>query len=587
MKKRLFFRLPLLPVLFFFILSTFSANNLLAQLSESQVKISLRITETGYHNIDDKGKNKYVWKFYKGSNLNQDSILTNTKFKSCFLIISKKNNKTKEINEENDDLKPFSANISGFKITMEAFLNKKGGEQCIADPKDAFYGIKTEYIKLDNLALDIWSDEIKIVDAFGRFYANIVYKYELLKGLEAIEFFGNNLINDASKDVLLGLPIKLPKKETLPFKWSYSTGNEENWATIPNSAENKSRLEFNPLKTLFANKLDKPVEVKFKAEGEMGGKTESSDILILKFAPPPPVFDKEKDMLLLPVCNGLANGGVEIKNIKSTASEIKYILRKKTETAEQCDFKNLTVAECPDFVKAETVSASKTLRLRGLAAGEYILYIFNGDLETGEVNTSVQFTISELSLLKNTDTEQSTKDPTCASEKGGEILMTVEGGKNLWQIAILPNKGDMKWDGNNISFKNLEAGKYTVYLTDQCGGEGHEIRQTFILKKPKQISIDRNSIIRVQDKTDFFIQLNIQNGSNDYKVKVTDQENIVTENSFSFLPDIKIPISKLGVYDIEIMDIAKPACPTASVIIKVDKSPNPKTAKFKITVVDN
>jgi hypothetical protein len=583
MNKRLLFRLPSLPVFFFFSLFIFSTNNVFAQAPESQVKISVRILETGYHNIDDKGKNKLVWKFFKGDKPIQDSVLTNAKLESCFLIRSKKNNKVKEISDEKDDLRPFEANISGFKITMQAFLNKKGGEKCIPDSKDTYYGIKTEEITPNNLASGAWSEEIKIQDAYGVFFAVVVYKYELLKGLSIIETSGNSLVNDVSGNVILSLPIKLPNKETLPFTWSYATGNEENWATIPNSAENKSKIEFNPLKNIFANKLAKPVEVKFKAEIEMGGKKESSDILTLTFAPSPPVFDKEKDVLLIPVCDGLANGGIEIKNIKATASDIKYVLRKKTETTEPCSLKESSAEVCPGFITAGKVSVSKTLRIRSLAAGEYILYIFNGDLESGEVNTVSHFTITELAPLKIVETEPSSKDPTCANEKGGEIYMNIAGGTNIWQIAIVPNKGKMIWDGNNISFKNLEAGKYTVYLSNQCG---YEISKTFNLKKPKQISIDKKSISPIPDKTDFYIQLNIQNGSNDYKIKVTDHENNVTEDPFSFLPDIQIPISKVGIYSIEIRDVTIPDCPPASVIIKVDKSTNPKTGKFKIKVVD-
>jgi hypothetical protein len=590
MNKRLLLRFPLLPVFIFFCVFTFSANNLFAQASESQVKITVSIKETGYSNIDDKGKNRLVWKFYKGSGHNQDSVLTNAKFESCFLIKSKKNNKTKEISEEKDDLKPFLANITGFKITMEAFLNKKGGEKCISDPKDTYYGIKTEHIIPDNLASGVWSNEIKIVDAFGVFFAIIVYKYELLTGLNAIEFSSNNLTNDASKNIVLSLPIKLPKKEMLPFTWSYSTGNEENWAAIPNSGADKSKIEFNPLIALFANRLSKPTQVKFKAAVEMGGKTESSDILTLAFAPPPPEFNKEKDILLTPVCNGSATGSIEIKNIKTTAPEIKYVLRKKTATAEPCNFKDPSVESCPDFIRAGTVSGKSNFRIRNLAAGDYVIYIFNGDLESGEVNTSATFTISELAPLKNIDQDQIIKDPTCTNPRSGEIHMNVEGGKNLWQIAIIPNvvpdKGKIVWEGNNLSFKNLEAGKYTVYLTDQCGGDGHEIRKTFILKKPKQISIDTKNISPLQDKADFYIQLNILNGSNDYKVKVTDQDNIVSESNFSFLPDMKIPISKVGTYNIEIIDNVKPECPSVKVKIKVDKSANPKKEKFKIKVLD-
>jgi hypothetical protein len=582
MKKRLPFRLPSLPVFFFVSLFTFSANKFFAQASKSRVKITVSIKETGYHNIDDKGKNKFVWKFYKGSRNNQDSVLKNAKFESCFQVKSKKNNKAKEIKEEDDDLSPFQADISGFKITMEAFLNKKGGEKCISDPKDNPYGLKTEDIKTNNLAPGVWSEEIKIEEALKHFDAIIVYKYELMDGLSMIELSSNSLINDASKSIELSLPIKLPNKETYPFTWSYATGNEENWATIPNSAENKSKIEFNPLVKLFANKLTKPQQVKFKAEGELGGKTESSDILTLTFAPPPPVFDKEKDMVLIPVCNGLANGGIEIKNMKTAASDIKYVVQKKTEITEPCNLKASSIEVCPGYISNGTVSANKTLRIRSLAAGEYILYIFNGDIESGEVNTSLPFTITELAPIKIMD-NPSSKDPTCADEKGGEIHMNVEGGANLWQIAIIPNKGKMTWSGNDISFKNLEAGKYTIYLSDQCGPE---VSKTFILKKPKQLSIDKTSITPLPDKTDFFIQLNIQNGSNDYKVKITDPENNVTEDSFSFLPDIKIPISKVGIYNIEIVDITKPACPPAKIKIKADKSTNPKTGKFKIKIVD-
>ncbi len=582
MKKRLFFRLPLLPVFFFFSLFSFSVTNLFAQEAEAQVKISIRILETNYKNIDDKGKNKYVWKFYKGVDVNNPaSVLTNQKLETCFLVKSRKSKITKEISDAKDELKPFLADIAGFKITMVAFLNKKGGEKCDVDAKDKYYSIKTEYIKPDNLASGVWSPEIKIETASGWFDATIVYKYELSEGLGIIESSGNNLVNDASKNIALSLPIKLAKKETLPFTWSYTSGNEENWKIIPNLGQDKSKIEFSPLNTLFANKFAKPTEVKFKAEGELGGKTIQSEVLTLTFAPPAPIFDKEKDLQLIPICSGLANGGIDIKNIKAAASEIKYVLFKKTEKVETCNFKNPSVEECPGFVKAETVPANKTLKIRNLAVGEYLLYIFNADLESGEVNTKTEFTITELTPFKIIETETSTKNPTCENEKGGEIWMNVDGAVNLWQIVIVPNKGTISRDGNNISFKNLEAGKYTVYLSDQCGPEKSK---TYILKKPKQISIDK--ISPLQDETGFYIQLNVLNGSNNYKAKITDQENIVTEDSFSFLPDIKIPISKIGIYNIEITDTGSPACPPARVKVKVDKSPTPKTGKFKIKLLD-
>ena len=581
MKKRLFFCLPLLPVLFCFSLFSLTANSTFAQLTEPKIKVSVRILETGYHNIDDKGKNKLVWKFYKGSSLNQASVLTNAKSESCFLLKSKKNNKTKEISDEKNALSSFIADISGFSITMEAFLNKKGGEKCIADTKDEFYSIKTENIKPGNLADGAWSEEIKIEDAFPHFFAIIIYKYELIEGLSLIEPSGNNLVNDASKNIELSLPIKLPKKETLPFTWSYSIENEDNWTTIPNSAEDKSKIVFNPLKNIFRNiQLTSSKKVDFKAEIKMGGKTETSDPFTLTFVPPPPFFDKEKDMQLIPVCNGLTNGSIEIKNIKTTAAEIKYVLRKKTET-EQCDLKAPSLETCPDFVGTGTVSASKTLRIKSLAAGEYLLYIFNANLESGEVNTVTQFTITELTPFKIIDTESNSTNPTCTHEKGGEIYMTIEGAANLWQIAIIPNKGNFAKEGNRISFKNLEAGKYTVYLSDQCGPEKSK---TFNLKKPKQISINTKDITSLLDNGDFYIQLNVLNGSNDYKLKVTDPENDVTENTLSFLPDIKVPVSKVGIYNIEVTDVSTPNCYPARVKIKIEKSS--KKEKFKFNVLE-
>lgn len=581
MKKRPFFCFPLFVfVCYFFCLTP---GNVFAQQAAgiTKVKITVSIEELGYQDIKDKKKFRSVWKFYHGATTNEDSALTNYKRESCFLLKSRKNNKSKELANERDELKPFIADLSGFNITMETFVNKKGGEKCIADQKDAHYGITKVLIPLDKLAMNVWSDEYKIADNFGWFYAAIKYKYELLSGLDAIEFSGNELVKDANKDVVLNLPIKLANKETLPFVWKYATGDNENWRSISNTGKDNAVISLNPLKDIFEGKLNSPEKVKFKAEVSMDNKTETSDILTLTFAPAPPVFNKEKDMILLPVCNSLANGGIDIKNIKASASQIKYVLRKKAEAAEPCNFKDTIIDECPGFVKAGSISANSTLKIRNLAAGEYIIYIFNSDLESGIVNTATLFTISELPPVAFIDTDLAPKDPTCNNDKGGEIYMNVAGGADLWQIAIVPDKGKMTWDGNNISFKNLEAGKYTVYLSDQCG---HEISKTFNLKKAKQISIDKETITSKQDKADFFVHINIKNGSADYKVKVTDQENNFTETPY--FVDVEIPVSKTGTYNIEITDNALPSCPPARVKIKVDKSTNPKKGKFSIKLLD-
>ena len=552
----------------------------MAQATETKVKISVRIVETGYANIDDKGKNKLVWKFYKGDNFEQGSVLTNDKLKACFQVKSKKNNKTKEIDEKDDDLKPFLADISGFTIGMEAWLDKKGGEQCIANQKDENYSKTTLKIKPDILP-NVWSEEIKIVDEFKVFFAVIVYKYELNDGLSEIEF-GGTKINDASNNIELSLPIKLPKKETLPFSWSYSIEYQDNWTTIPNLAEDKSKISINPLTNIFGNEpLSSSKKVDFKAEVQIGGKTETSKTLTLTFAPPPPSFNKEKDMQITPVCNGLTNGTVEIKNIKTTASEIKYVLIKNPEISKLCNLKEPSAEVCPGFADSGTVLSGKALKIKSLAAGEYLLYMFNANMESGEVNNATRFTIPELTPFKIIDPEYPTKDPTCTNEKGGEIYMNVEGAANLWQIAIIPNKGNFSREGNRIFFKNLEAGKYTVYLSDQCGPE---ISRTFTLKKPKQISININGIKAVLENTEFYIQLNVLNGKNNYKVKVTDPENMVTEDSFSFLPEIKLPISKIGIHSIEIRDIATPNCQPARVKIKIEKSS--KKDKFKFSVIE-
>ena len=582
MKKRLHFHVPLFLFLFFLGVFTFNTNNLLAQGSGSPVSISVRIVETGFNKIDDKGKNNYVWKFYKGPSCNEDSVLTNPKFETCIRLKTKKNSKSKEISDEKDDLRPFLADISGFKITMEAFLNKKGGEKCFIDPKDAFYGIKTEEIKTDNLASGVWSEEIKITDAFGRFFAIIAYKYELNDGLSTIEFGSNNLINDASKNIELSLPIKLPKKETYPFSWSYSIEYQDNWTTIPNLAEDKSKINISPLKDIFENKaLTSSKKVDFKAEVQIGGKTETSKVLTLTFAPPPPSFNKEKDMQVTPVCNGLTNGTVEIKNIKATASEIKYVLIKSPEIGKLCNLKEPSAEVCPGFVDSGTVSSGKALKIKGLAAGEYLLYIFNANIESGAVNNATGFTITELTPFKIIDLEYPTKDPNCTNEKSGEIYMNVEGAANLWQIAIIPNKGDFTREGNRLFFKNLEAGKYTVYLSDQCGPE---ISRTYTLKKPKQISINTSGITTLLENTTYYLLLNVLNGANNYKVTVTDPENMVTEDSFPFLPEIKLPISKIGIHSIEIIDIATPNCKPARVKIKIEKSS--KKEKFKFSVIE-
>jgi hypothetical protein len=579
MKTRLKFHLTGCILIFLF--CHIHSTEIFAQTAEpTKVKITVSIEELGYQDIKDKKKFKSVWKFYRGPKPVEDLVMTNNyKNQTCFEYKSRKNNKTKEIGDEKDEFRQFEAPISGFWITMETFVNKKGGEKCMADQKDAHYALSPRNIPLDNLAINVWSDEYKIIDPFGLFFATIKYKYELLNGLDIIEFSGTERVIDANKPVTLNLPIKIANKETMPFTWKYAKGDTENWKIINTSGKDNSSITINPLQDIFGGKLSKPEKINFKAEVSNDNKTETSDMLTLTFVPSPPVFNKEKDLVLIPVCNGQANGGIEIKNIKASTAEIQYVLQKKSESAEPCNPSAKSPEECPGFIHADTIPVNSPLRIRNLAKGEY--YLYNGDLESGEVNNATPFTITALSPFKDIDMNPAYKDPTCNNEMGGEIYMNVEGAENLWQIVIIPNKGKINRDGNSISFKELEAGKYTVNLYDRCGTE---LVRNFTLKKPKMISIDRKTILPKQDKTDFYIQLTIQNGSNDYKIKITDQENNTSE--MSSILDPEIPISKAGIYDVEVIDNTNPACQPAKVKIKVDKSPKPKSAKFTIKVVD-
>lgn len=557
-----------------------NVNTVFAQTEngETHVKIIVNIMALGHNNITLKGKHKPVWKFYNGDIDKGGQELTNYKNETCFSKKkSKKNNQSKELDEDQQSLRPFEASSSGFTFTMEAFINTKGTEKCEADSKDKLKGIKVQFFKLDKLAPDQWSEEFRIEDNFGRFWSAIKYKYTLIGGLNEIKSSSKEIINDVTQTIELSLPITLPNKENLPFIWKYSTGDDNNWKTIPNANQDKSSIKINPIRDIFNGKLNSPQKVSFKAEVEMKNKSEYSDDLPLSFTPPPPDFD-EKDKKIFNSCSGIANGGIQINNIKTNAAEIKYVLRKKTELSETCNLEDPDNEDCPGFIQTGNLLSSRPLEINNLGVGDYVLYLFNADLESGIVNKKMQFTIPELPMLKFNDDGISSKDPTCLNEKGGEINMSVNGGADLWQIAIIPNKGRLDWVKDNILFKELEGGKYTVYLTDKCGAELHP---TFTLIRPETISIENWKPI--QQKDEFLVQLILKNGSGDYTVKVTDPNMNVTNPLV--ISDVNIPISEVGIYSFEVTDNKKSGCAPARMSVKVEKSKT-KSAKYKITAID-
>lgn len=155
--------------------------------------------------------------------------------------------------------------------------------------------------------------------------------------------------------------------------------------------------------------------------------------------------------------------------------------------------------------------------------------------------TSTSVTIREPEALTFT---QIIEDSKCAGDNRGAILLTVEGGTAPYSYRWTTNQGNPANGATSRNLRNLLPGTYTVLITDRggCTTGG-----TFVVSEPDPIKIEGtfSKILSCHGVDDGYINLNIDGGTQPYKIKWSDDPNNNTFNRSNLLA---------GIYSVEVED---------------------------------
>ncbi len=557
-----------------FLLSFF--NPVQAQQEASIISVKVKVKELEFR-LDNK-KVHPVWRFSTFDNKGQEVFLKNNG-DDCYDFHSKKSHKTKEVDEEDQQLDLFNAALPYFLLKMDCFTSGRKGATCTFDTyaKDGDRAITIDTFKLDKLPPGQLSDLQVMQDKFtgNRYVCRLVFQYTIDKLPTILSPAGTEEINAADKDIELKLPVALP----VDNPWQYSIDEGGTWKTIESKDRDNARIKFNPLKNLFNGNLNATKKVLFRLHAFTGDGNKNSEQISLNFTPAPPSFEKN-NMQAFSSCPGSASGSLVIRKLSSVSDSIFYVLRKTVFPQQPCNPENTDSVNCPGFIRKGGAKNGGNIRLSSLSPGSYTLQLYNADWKVGKVNKLVNFSIGELAEFKTSNFH--TIDPTCTNETGGEASLTVEGGADqLWQIVLTPSKGaNLLKNGDQLYIKNLEAGNYSLDLIDQCG---KTVPRHFTLNKPKKLTLQNILLVdnaTSDNKHELSMQLSLLNGRGPYKIVVTDPDHL--EKTLDGNTELAVPFQNAGMYNIKIYDNGNPGCPFVNANFTIVKIPKIKPVKYKV-----
>jgi len=332
--------------------------------------------------------------------------------------------------------------------------------------------------------------------------------------------------------------------------WEYNVGGSSAWLGLDSSSSSFSYsfvpLMYMPVTGIVNVRFRCRIKAAYAKKVYYSPYSTGSDFYTI--IPAPPVVNNVNELVIKPACAGKANGQFYLPGkVISSAEPLMYWLLRPGNVTTTC------TTNCGDLVDFSNGldSVSKGVRVNGLKAGTYTLWLVNSGGTAGNCLTPVKIVVPEIAALSLT--AKSITNVDCHGGRDGVINVQAAGGGGYTYTLKTPSGAVL----DNVSgyWKDLSAGKYEVLVSDTTCSDVQRISIT--LTEPGKISATINVLPGTCNfPPDGRINLSAAGAA----IQLYNDAGVVQPSLAGLLP---------GKYVLKLSDSAHPACSSwdTSVII--------------------
>lgn len=389
--------------------------------------------------------------------------------------------------------------------------------------------------------LEFYGDEI------GTGYFSVRYVYDMVAPNQVVAGVSSATQTCANSAISLRSANNWPLFEDgyvrTSVVWEYNVGGSSAWLGLDSSSSSFS-YSFVPLLHMPVTGI---VNVRFRCRIKAAYTKKvyyspysiNSDFYTI--IPAPPVVNNVSELVITPACAGKSNGQFYLpgKAIRSAEPLMYWLLRPGNVTT-------TCTTNCGDLVDFSDGldSVSRGVRVTGLKAGTYTLWLINSGGTAGNCLTPVKIVVPEIAGLSLT--VKSITHVSCYGGRDGVMNVLAAGGGGYTYTLKTPSGAVL----NNASgyWKDLSAGIYEVQVSDTTCHDVQRISVT--LTSPAKISATINMI---PGTCNFPPDGRINLSAAGAVIQLYNEAGVV-QSSLAGLP--------AGKYILKLTDSAHPACPS-------------------------
>lgn len=268
-----------------------------------------------------------------------------------------------------------------------------------------------------------------------------------------------------------------------------------------------------------------------------------------------PRAPRTSTILSFGTCVGQSNGKIELKNISTVNSQMRYILKNGPNKYLPCDPTNLN--SCfTSSVKDGFFNYPPDFVIENIAKDDYALWLINGGGLQGSCYNIYDVSIKDLPVL--TFTIDSVKNVSCPNGNDAVIYAKRNNTSPPYILQGVPNFASVLYQDTIIKIGNLKMGSFNIDLKDRCL-DPKNIQATITQPTAISVSISRqNPECRVPG--DGWIRADVSGGSgafNYYLFKDNQPiDSVLNANTtFNLFSNLGF-----GSYKIKVMDATRTFC---------------------------
>jgi len=350
--------------------------------------------------------------------------------------------------------------------------------------------------------------------------------------------------SNCASNVTLSAVINWPNLNGLTYSFEYQTGSGSFQVFAVTANPVISVSDYSTLVN-FLNSSS-TTSVGFRVRVIAGNDTSQYGGNSVSFSPPPP---KVGSFLPTDACGGGALGTIQLNNITGLGNYL-YVLQPTS----PCD---PTIPGSCTSGRSGPLNGSSPL-ITDIPAGSYNLLVVNNGGAAGACSQTIPITINGYAALTASGVHT---DVSCPGGSDGSITVTTTGGKPgtiTFQLVNLSTGATPPPPQSSGTFTGLPAGNYQVNVWNGCGTGSNP---TFLLTQPTAVTGSyTQSNATCSSPGDGSLKATVDQGSGTYNYFLYLNGSLVASQSGSFFTNWEVDGLAPGVYNLQVLDAARPTC---------------------------